>query len=364
MRTKAKHTLSPAEQLYVKLPADASTTEVALATVALWDEEDARKKGYSEKVADAQAAAERKKAKDEILAAILKPQSAKTHALPDVLLRCNAFDTTDKRVPREVNVEKFYPVYAGGAVLLDSKVELRQDDKRVLGALVHVCSRLAPDAKTFSIKPSALLRELGWSDSGELKASEEHKHQRKHSASSKDRLHACITRLTKSTLSYYKTDPMLPEWITVLVASAELTGAEWRIELPSSIAHMFIDRSTRLNKDVLMRISMGFPSWLADFLCSHDGNEPFTLDVLQLHGGCSAMPRFAFKRKLKRTLAHIAKAGAIANYGFGPVEQAGGTVKDGLYYAKPAKSACSKNRVYDMKPGVSPRVYDMKPPRL
>ena len=364
MRTKAKHTLSPAEQLYVKLPADASTTEVALATVALWDEEDARKKGYSEKVADAQAAAERKKAKAEILAAILKPQSAKTHAMPDVLLRCNAFDTTDKRVPRKDNVDKYYPVYAGGAVRLESKVELRQDDKRVLGALVHVCSRIAPDAKVFNVRPGALLRELGWSDSGtSIKRDGEHDDEVR-SMSSKDRLQACIARLVKSTLSYYKIDPILPEWITVLVASAEFTGAEWQIELPASIAHMFIDRSTRLNKDVLMRISMGFPSWLADFLCSHDGNEPFTLDVLQLHGGCSAMPRFAFKRKLKRTLAHIAKAGAIANYGFGPVEQAGGTVKDGLYYAKPAKSACSKNRVYDMKPGVSPRVYDMKPPRL
>ncbi len=291
-----------------------------------------------------QAEADRKKEAAEILAAILKPQSVKTHAAPDVLIRCDAFATTDKRAPRETDVSKEFPVYAGGVVKLESPVELRQDDKRVLFALVHACANIAPDAKIFNVRPGALLRELGWSDSGELKAREEHKHQGKHSASSKNRLQACIERLIGPTLTYYKpgVDPQkgLATWKTTLVAAAtNFDCAEWRVELASSVAQMWLGRPTYLDIKTQAKIADGFPSWLADFLCSHDGNEPFALEVLQLHGGQTKMPRFAFKRKLKQALEHIKVAGAIANYGFGPVKVAGGLIKEGLYYAKPAKKS-------------------------
>jgi hypothetical protein len=335
MRTKAKHSLSPAEQLYVSLPADASATELALATVALWDEEDARKKGYSEKVADAQAAAERKKAKVAILAAILKPQSAKTHAAPDVLIRCSAFDTTDKRAPRKTDVNKEFPVYAGGVVKLESPVELRQDDKRVLFALVHTCANVAPDAKAFNVRPGALLRELGWSDSGTSKKKHNDGHDDKvRSMSSKDRLQACIERLIGPTLAYYLpgVDPKtgLAEWKTTLVAAATFEGAEWRIELPSSVAKMWLGRATKLSIEIQAKIAVGFPSWLADFLCSHDGDKSFELDVLQMHSGRTEMPRFAFKRKMRFALEQIKEAGAISHYGWHGTE---------LYFAKPVKKS-------------------------
>ena len=306
------------------------------------------RQSYDERTAEARAEAERKeaeaarkKAEAEAKALaraleLLSSANVNCHAAPVVILRCAAFNTTDKRVPRELHVSRTFPVYAGGRVELDCKEELRQDDRRVWLALVKHATRNG-GVKSFNVEPAKLLRDLGWSKGGSSKHSTK-AHAGTEYLSSKDRLRASVKRLVQSSLTYYVAREAPPEglprdlasWITVLVSSADFEGTEWHVEVPESIARMYITDKAKataafLENSVSRSIVGSYASWLCDFIATHNGDMAFSMDVLQCFSDRLGVPAKAFKRATSKAMAAIKTAGGVRFWGI---------FDDKLYFTK------------------------------
>ena len=306
MRTKAKHTLSPAEQLYVNLPADASTTEVALATVALWDEEDARKKGYSEKVADAQAAAERKKAKKDAAAKRKAAKQSKTARLPFALY------ASSYAMPRNMLTSALFPVGKGprthyaddirilaaaGGVFKYRGPEIRQDDGGVLMALIaETCGRMLARAVIFN--PLEMCKKLGRETTDGRYAVQHLRH--------------CIQRLKSAVISVEYPQGFL-EVSLIAKFAGDLHDEKWAVALDPEIVLLFQGTPTFIDIKKRALLKEGLQTALLGYFSAMYEDNTFSIEDLHKHSGSKASLR-VFGRKLRSALPRLVAARVIAGF--------------------------------------------------
>lgn len=175
--------------------------------------------------------------------------------------------------------------------------ELRQDDLRVLLALIKERSGDVV-SNIITLVPRTFCREtLKWADSGD----------------SADKLRHCIKRLHDARVRLVRDRD---EYLYSFISEAELSEGGCSVWLSNSMAEMFKSQVTYLNVDERLAMKDGLLSWMYGFIKADACFVPFDLPALRALAG-SAYRQKDFNKQLKKVLESLAKENLIREFDIG-----------------------------------------------
>lgn len=190
-----------------------------------------------------------------------------------------------------------------GWTLLFKGEELRQDDERVLLALIKLRSG---DVVSNVIKfvPRTFCREvLKWADSGE----------------NAEKLKACIKRLHDARVRVTQADGI--EHLYSFVSEATIAKDYCSVSLSTTMADMFKSQVTYLDMDKRLAMKDGLLSWMYGFIKADACFAPFDLHKMRDLAG-SSYEQKDFNKQLKQVLKKLQDDRIIRGFVLG-----GGTLK-------------------------------------
>lgn len=228
----------------------------------------------------------------------LRPTSL---ALSPSLLRSALFRPASG--PRGYNVDYVPVASASGCVIEHAGRELRQDDERVLLALVHAAQGRSVTQR-LSFKPRAFCVSIGWPDSGEsvakLKACLE-------------RLHSARIRLRFST-GLEGSVHLLGDYTTTTAR-----GGAWSVEVSQSLCTLLHEHGrTFVPLSQRYQLRDGLASWLLGLLSADAGWVPYSWAELRRLSGSENYEQREFNRRCRAALKELQDLGLCANYQPGP----------------------------------------------
>lgn len=186
---------------------------------------------------------------------------------------------------------------AGGWTLNYKGEELRQDDQRVLLALLKLRSG---DVVTnvITVVPRTFCRcedTLNWADSGD----------------SKEKLYACIKRLCDARVQLIRDDGV--EYLYSFISDATLEKDSWSISLSKTMAEMFKSQVTYIQLDKRLAMKDGLLAWMYGFIKADACHAPIDLRSLRALVG-STYTQKEFNRSLKKVLESLVAVEVIREF--------------------------------------------------
>lgn len=266
----------------------------------------AYKPSYNEKVADAQAKAERKKTKKDAAAKRKAAQQRKTARLPFALY------ASSYAMPRNMLTSALFPVgkgprthYADDIRILAAAggefkyrgPEIRQDDGGVLMALIaETCGRMLARAVTFN--PLEMCKKLG-------RETTDGRYAVKH-------LRQCIKRLKSAVISVEYPQGFL-EVSLIARFAGDLHDDKWSVALDPEIVLLFQGTPTFIDIKKRALLKEGLQTSLYGHFSAMYNVNTFSIDDLRKHSGSRASLR-VFGRILRSALPRLKEAGIIADF--------------------------------------------------
>lgn len=231
--------------------------------------------------------------------AALTPEHQETvRVVPNEFLRCKLFRVAHHSEPRAYLKEALLPVQAarGGSITYTGE-ELRQDDRAVL----LECLYYERASRGYAlVKPRAMCRALGWSDSNV----------------SIERLRECLLRLKASAVVLRS--PRLEKSIAVSLIKRleEQADGTLKVLFDEEIRDLFAgNHYTRIVAQFqkLLGSRASLAQWLLAFYASHREPMPMSAEALRTMCGATSEAR-EFRRMLKEAHARLVEVGFLSSY--------------------------------------------------
>lgn len=203
--------------------------------------------------------------------------------------------------PRAVYNERVQvPAHGDNRVFFTGE-ELRQDDQRVLLALIKMRFGLVVD-HVIQFSPREFARDvLKWADSGDSVA----------------KLKACIKRLRKAAIEVSYDNGSEGSYSFVTDYEMELDDRRWSVWLSPRLVTMF-ERANPTFIDTSVRFKLGdsLASWLMGFVSADACFVDFKTSDLRDWSGQTGYEQKAFNRRLKAELEKLVTEGVIRSFSF------------------------------------------------
>lgn len=218
-------------------------------------------------------------------------------ALSPSLLRSALFRPASG--PRFYNVEYVEIASAPGCTIEHAGRELRQDDERVLMALVHAGAGRAV-TRRIAFKPRTFVVEIGWPDSGESVA----------------KLKACLERLHRAHLRLrFASGAEGSVHLLGDYFASPVRGAEWYAEISQSLCTLLLQHGhTYVPREKRYLLRDGLASWLLGLLSADAGWVPYTWSELRRLSGSGNYAQQEFNRRCRKALAELQALGLCEQY--------------------------------------------------
>lgn len=174
--------------------------------------------------------------------------------------------------------------------------ELRQDDQRVLLALIQLRFDCLVSS-AISFVPRVFVREvLRWSDCG----------------SSVDKLRACLLRLSGARIYL---DAKGGNCYSLITDYNITSGSAWSVWLSPRLVDMFaLVRPTFISHKLRLSASDSLHSWLLQYLCADFARHEFNTADLRALSGHASYSQPAFNARMRTYLAKLQADGVLSSW--------------------------------------------------
>jgi hypothetical protein len=185
----------------------------------------------------------------------------------------------------------------GGWTLEYKGEELRQDDQRLLLALIKLRSgQVVSNVITFIPRTFCHCEDtLNWADSSD----------------STEKLYACIKRLHDARVRLIRDDGI--EYLYSFISDAVLEKESWSVTLSQTMAEMFDSQVTYIQVDRRLAMKDGLLAWIYGFIKADACHAPIDLHSLRALAG-STYTQKDFNRHLKKALESLVAVEVIREF--------------------------------------------------